>query len=158
MIVSLSATAQERREVPALRTFGEPASTADVDAIEALIAEYKSAWGREDADALMRLHADDVEWINAYARMFRGSEPLGNFLRERLFPAFDAAVSREEASNMKLVSTRYVGSDAAVVHMYTDGARLPAGERGRRRTHLHLVLERRGESWKIVHTAIMDAL
>ncbi|MGH9629982.1 MAG: hypothetical protein ACRD7E_16815, partial [Bryobacteraceae bacterium] len=81
------------------------------------------------------------------------------FLRERLFPAFDASVALEEAANVKMVSLRYLGTDAVVVHMYTDGRRVPARTQSKnRRTHVHLVLEKRNGSWKVVHTAIMDAL
>lgn len=143
--------------MPEYRTYGEPATKSDADAVDDLIRGYWQAWGREDTDALMRLHAEDVEWINAYARMFQGAAPLSTFLRERLFPAFDAFVSQEEAANMKIVSIRYLGTDAAVVHIYTDGRRTRT-ERKNRRTHTHLVLAKRNGSWKVVHTAIMDAL
>lgn len=151
--------AQERREIPPTRAFGQPHDEAERTAVEALIVEYKRAWGAEDADALVALHSEDTEWINAYARMFRGSEALGEFLEHRLFPAFDAETSREEAANMQLISIRYIGDDAAVVHLYTDGHRGASRNAGEdaRRTHLHLVLGKQEGGWKIVHTAIMDA-
>ena len=98
-----SAFAQERREVPEFRTYGTPSSQTAARDIDAFLENYKSAWGRQDADALVALHTDDVEWINAYARMFQGAEPLRAFLKERLFPAFDPAVSRQEAANMKTI-------------------------------------------------------
>jgi hypothetical protein len=59
---------------------------------------------------------------------------------------------------MKIVSIRYLGTDASVVHMYTEGRRVPAAERKSRGTHIHLVLEKQNGSWKVVHSAIMDAL
>jgi hypothetical protein len=45
------------------------------------------------------------------------------------------------------------------VHLYTDGQRGESRNEGEqlRRTHIHLVLERKVRDWKIVHTAIMDA-
>lgn len=158
-LVETSASAQERRQVPEFRTYGTPASQAAVQDIDALIESYKSAWSRQDADALVALHADDVEWINAYARMFQGAEPLRTFLKERLFPAFDPAVSRQEVANMKTISIRYLGDDAAVVHLFTDGQRGPSRNEGEalRRTHLHLVLEEQSAGWRVAHTAIMDA-
>jgi hypothetical protein len=60
---------------------------------------------------------------------------------------------------MKAVSVRYVSTDAAIAHLYTDGRRGASRNAGedRRRTHVHLVLERQDADWKIVHTAIMDA-
>ena len=151
--------AQERREAPEFRAYGQAATRADGDAIEELIRRYKQFWGEQDTDALMRLHAGDVEWINAYARMFRGTAPLSVFLRDRLFPVFSRTVSEQEAAQMKAVSIRYLAGHAAVVHMYTDGQRGPSRNAGEeaRRTHIHLVLEKQGSTWKIVHTAIMDA-
>lgn len=158
-----SLPAQDRREIPEFRVFGAAPSARDADTIEALVEAYRTAWGAQDVEALMALHADDVEWINSYARILRGSERLGQFLKTRLFANFPADVSEEEAANMRLISIRYVGSDAAVIHLYTDGRRTQPGDEGSsRRTHIHLVLEKTAAatagSWKVVHTAIMDAL
>ncbi len=157
--LSLPAAAQERREIPEFRTYGEPASAEDAVAIDSFIAQFKDAWGRQDTEALIALHADDVEWINAYARLFQGAEPLSDFLEQRLFPAFDPAVSKQEAANMKTISIRYLGEDAVIVHLYTDGKRGRSRNVGEdmRRTHLHLVVAKQKSAWKIVHTAIMDA-
>ncbi len=145
--------------MPAFRTYGAPASAADAAAIDALVATFKDAWGREDVDALMALHAEDVEWINAYARMFQGAAPLADFLEDRLFPAFAPGVSAEEAANMRLISIRYLGENAAVAHLYTEGARGASrnADEELRRTHLHFVLGKDGEAWRIEHAAIMDA-
>ena len=153
-----AAVAQERREIPAFRTYGEPPAAADAAAIDALITQFKDAWAREDTQAVIHLHAGDVEWINAYGRLIRGARPLGEFLETRLFPAFDASASVGEAANMKLISIRHLGDDAAVVHLYTDGMRGPsrnAGEQARR-THLHFVLAKQDGDWRIEHAAIMD--
>lgn len=153
-----SAGAQERREVPGFAVFGEAAPGARAE-IDAFIAAFKSAWSSQDAAALAALHTADTEWINAYARMFRGRDALETFLRERLFPAFDPAVSAEEAQNMRTISIRFIGTDAAVIHMYTDGHRGASRNAGEdaRRTHMHLVLAATPDGWRIAHTAIMDA-
>ena len=158
-LMAAPSLAQERRQVPAFTTYGQPASVADAAAIDTAVARYKQAWGRQDVTALMALHAEDTEWINAYARIFRGREALGAFLRHRLFPAFDPAVSKREAANMRTISTRYLGDDTAVVHLYTDGDRGASRNAGEdlRRTHFHLVLGKDDEGWQIAHTAIMDA-
>jgi hypothetical protein len=60
---------------------------------------------------------------------------------------------------MQTISIRYLGEDAAVVHMYTEGQRGASRNEGEevRRTHLHLVLAKQTAAWKVVHTAIMDA-
>lgn len=156
---SVPAISQERREIPAELTVGTPVDELDSKAIDQLLFAYKMAWGWQDTEALMALHSADTEWINAYARMFRGTKPLGTFLEERLFPQFDPEVSRQEVSNMKVISRRYVGEKGAVVHMFTDGDRGASWNENEelRRTHIHLVLEKRNENWLIVHTAIMDA-
>lgn len=151
--------AQERREIPEFRIYGEPASAEDRAAVDGLVQKFKDAWARQDTPALVALHASDTEWVNAYARIIRGAEPLGSFLRERLFPAFDPAISRQEAANMRTISIRFLGDDAAVVHLYTDGQRGASrnADEETRRTHMHLVIEQRESAWRIVHTAIMDA-
>lgn len=153
------ALAQERRQVPDAMVFGAPASPADGEALAAAFRAYKKAWGTEDTSALMALHTADTEWINAYARMFRGTETLAEFLEERLFPEFSPETSKREAENMTLISTRYIGDDAAVIHLYTDGDRGPSVTPGSdlRRTHMHLVWEKADDEWKVAHTAIMDA-
>jgi len=155
----LPASAQERRDVPAFRAYGEPSSATDGARIDALIQEFKDAWGNQDTEALMALHSSDVEWINAYARLFQSRASLGEFLETRLFPAFDPAVSKQEAEGMTLISIRYLGDDAAVVHLYTEGnrgeSRVP--DEDLRRTHVHLVLAKDDGPWQIVHTVIMDA-
>ncbi len=158
LMIASVAGAQERRQVPELRTYGQAASVEEVENIDDLINRYKETWGEQDVDGYIALHAKDSEWINAYARMFQSDTDLAHFIEHRLFPAFDANVSKQEASNMKIVSIRYM-SNAAVVHMYTDGSRGPSRTAGEqlRRTHLHLILEMQNDAWRIVHTAIMDA-
>lgn len=150
--------AQERGEIPQSITIGVAESSQDETAITQLLEAYQAAWFSQDTDALLALHSVDTEWINAYGRLIRGRASLGSFLKVRLFPQFDEDVSRNEASNMRTISRRYVGSDGAVVHLYTDSDRgSPRSEhQEHRRTHIHLVMERRTSSWVIVHTAIMD--
>ena len=158
-LTATAAPAQQRGQVPEYRVFGEPTSATDAEAIDALMEEFKESWSAQETKRLLQTHAEDIEWINAYARIFRGTKALQVFLDERLFPAFDAAVSRGEAGNMKRISRRYLGDDAAVVHWYTDGRRGESRNAGEdaRRTHLHFVLDKRADGWKIAHLAIFDA-
>ncbi len=153
------ARAQDRRDVPAFTVHGEPESHAGAQQVRALIDDFRQAWGEQDIDRLIALHAEDVEWINAYARMFQDIGTLRAFLTERLFPAFDPAVSRQEADNMTPISIRYLGDDVAVMHLYTEGARGESRNAAEdlRRTHIHLVAERGKDGWRIVHEVIMDA-
>jgi uncharacterized protein (TIGR02246 family) len=157
-LVAVPAAAQERRENTPFRTYGEPASSTDAATVDALIERYKDAWARQDTADLIAMHAKDTEWINAYARLFQGAAPLGDFLQNRLFPAFTPEVSRQEVANMRTISIRYLGDDAAVVHMYTQSERgASRNNEDTRRTHIHLVLAKYANVWKVVHTAIMDA-
>ncbi|MEE2526540.1 hypothetical protein V0U79_09190 [Hyphobacterium sp. HN65] len=153
------AGAQERREIPAYREIGLAENSQSRAELHSFLDAFRTAWGHEDTPALMALHVDDTEWINAYARMFTDSNSLGRFLETRLFPNFAPGVSRMEADNMQAISIRLLGNDAAVIHLYTDGNRGPSviEERELRRTHIHLVLTRVDERWLIAHTAIMDA-
>lgn len=153
------AFAQERREVPAFSVLGEAACPLQAAEIDTFLSDYWDAWGNQDVDRLRTYHADDMEWINAYARMFQNADDLAAFMRDRLFPAFDPAVSRQEVANARAVSIRYLGPNAAIAHYYTDSARGPSQNDGEalRRTHFHLVIERQNDSWQVVHTVIMDA-
>tara|TARA_R110002073_G_scaffold58081_1_gene147609 strand:- start:151 stop:678 length:528 start_codon:yes stop_codon:yes gene_type:complete len=153
------ASAAERRDVMPFKVFGEPGNSEQRIGVNQLIEAFKETWATQDVEAHVDLFAPDAEWINAYARMYRGTDQLEVFLRERLFPAFDSRVSQEEIRNANLVSIRYIGADATVIHLYTDGSRGESAIAGRalRRTHIHLVAALEGEQWKIAHTAIMDA-
>lgn len=161
-LVTLAAAggiAQEPRELPSSRVHGAPARPQDAAAIAAFVEQYKDAWERRDAAAYAALHSPDTEWINAYARMFQGAEPLREFVANRLFPAFDPSIAAEETANMQTISVRYVADAAAVLHLVTDSRRGASRNEGEqlRRTHIHLVLGRTESGWSIVHTAIMDA-
>ncbi|PCI78629.1 MAG: hypothetical protein COB20_06395 [SAR86 cluster bacterium] len=159
LLATGSVIAAERREVAPFTVFGTPENSTQQQAVENLLDAFKETWATQNVPAHVALFAQDAEWINAYARMFRGTSELEIFLRDQLFPAFDSRVSQEEIRNAKLVSIRYLGDDAAVVHLYTDGSRgesaIPGQEQ--RRTHIHLVFAEVGAQWKIAHTAIMDA-
>ena len=157
--VTGDALAQERREVPAYREINIEAGSPVQLELHSFVESYRDAWSNEDTEAYIALHVPDTEWINAYARMFTDTDGLGVFLETRLFPAFGPGVSRMEAENMRFVSMRLLGEDAAVIHLYTDGNRGPSAIEGRelRRTHFHLILTEIDGEWKVAHTAIMDA-
>ncbi len=157
LVIPMLGFAQERREIPPYSVFGDP-TQSELSSVEDFLNKYKDAWLRQDTEAYVELHSEDTEWINAYARMFRGKVALANFIEHRLFPAFDSDVSKQEILNMRTISIRYLG-DSAVIHAYTDGQRGASRNDGEgfRRTHLHLVLRKDMDSWKVVHTAIMDA-
>ena len=124
-----------------------------------LVNKYRKAWSQQDTPSLMKLHSEDTEWINAFARMFQNRTMLADFMAERMFPAFKPETSIAEMDGLKLISLRRIGDNAAIIHMYTDSDRGVSRVQGqsKRRVHIHLVLSKTDQSWKIVHTAIMDA-
>ncbi len=158
LIVPLLAAAAERGDIPEFTEFGNTDESTKLQ-VHALIDSFKDTWAAQDTTGHLRLFSADSEWTNAYARIFRGTGELEIFLRERLFPAFSAAVSQEEIRNARLISIRYLNNNAAVIHLYTDGNRGPSAIENEplRRTHIHLVAEKTESQWLIVHTAIMDA-
>lgn len=151
--------------LPEYRTFGTPASEADANAISALMSNYSAAWTRQDVDAVVAVYAEDAEWVNAFGMVYRGH----NELRERfkqLFQRFPAPPSakaaKEAASNQDgpppgRVSLRYIGSNAAVVHTFTE-SRWAGGRDGTdvRRVLVTFVLQKHAGTWKIAHQMIMD--
>lgn len=155
-LMPLTIKAQERGDVPPFRNFG--CSAAQVSHLDTLTQRFRTLWGAQDTAALMALHAEDTEWINAYGRQFQDKAALGPFLEKRLFPTFGPSVSQTEAANMQTVSYRCLGKTAAIIHLYAEGNRGESRNAGedKRRTHTHLVLEKQKGDWRIVHTAVMD--
>ncbi|WP_395373890.1 DUF4440 domain-containing protein [Marinicella sp. W31] len=150
--------AEERRHIPEYKVYGTTNKQNQQD-LDTFLKKYKSAWANQDTEKLMQLHVPNTEWINAYARIFQNRTGLGEFLRDRLFPNFRAQVSIQEMGKLKRISTRFLGENVAVLHMYTDGNRGESRNSGEshRRTHLHLVLQKTKKGWQVAHTAIMDA-
>ena len=66
LALAFTVMSQERREVPAFRAYGEPASAPDATAVQRLIEQYKDAWARQDTNAFIGLHSEDTEWINSH--------------------------------------------------------------------------------------------
>ena len=159
LFVSNQAQANDRLYVPEYKVFGNPASKADADAVNTLLTKFQTAWSQQDTPAVMKLYAKDIEWINAYARMFRGHKELSQFLDNVLFVHFAASVSQGEVNNMQPISLRYLGDDVAIFHGFTDGLRGKSVLKGKkfRRTHFHFVMHKQEGKWLFVHKTISDA-
>ena len=153
--------------LPEYRVFGTPATPSDEAAIFETMQRFGAAWGSQDVDAAVSTYTEDVEWTNAFADVYRGRDELqGQFsqLFERFESDPDPADQEDDGDSrppMKrgMVSLRYIGDDAAVVHSYTesdwgtnrDGSDL-------RRVHITFVLEKQADGqWLIAHQMIMDA-
>lgn len=159
LILAVNAVnAQERKQIPDQRTVGTIPSTEDLEEITRLMQKYKKAWSTHDAASLMALHSEDTEWMNAYGRIFQGRKSLKEFFEDRLFPGFPVSVSKREMDNLKVVSTRYIGSAVVVLHLFTNSERGESrnGSDASRRTHMHLVIAKSPGGWEVEHTAIFD--
>jgi len=151
------ALAQERRELPKFTIFGEAENQKEEHQITQLVDDYISAWRKLDANAFISLHTHDIEWTNAFARIFQNSKTLGQFLETRLFPQFAQAFPENESLKIEPVSLRYLSDDVVIIHLYTDFPQNNNQNTEPRRTHFHLVAHQIKSTWKIAHTAIMDA-
>jgi len=151
-----TAHAQERGEIPDYRVFGEAQNKQEAEQIAHLVRDYRNGWKELNAEKLIALHTSDTEWTNAFARMFQDSKTLGTFLEKRLFPQFEQMLPKTQTLTIKPISLRYLGSDAAVIHLYTEFQTDSSRPESIRRTHFHLVAQQIDSVWKIAHTSIMD--
>jgi uncharacterized protein (TIGR02246 family) len=139
------------------RSFGEPSSPEEGDALDEANRGFSEAWGSGDAVAVASYYADDAEWTNAFGDVVRGSADLQAFLTW-LFSQDDEASSAGEKSNSRGISMRYLGGDVAVSHGQTTSTRGEArGGEGNRQVHVTFVWAKVDGEWKIVHQMIMDA-
>ncbi len=151
-----TAHAQQRGEIPDYKVFGEAQNQHEAKQIARLVSDYQSSWKELNAKKLIALHTSDTELTNAFARMFQDSKTLETFLENRLFPQFENMFSETQTLTIKPISLRYLGNDAAVIHLYTEFQTDPSKPEIIRRTHFHLVAQQIGSTWKIAHTSIMD--
>ena len=171
LVISTSTSGQETAQgefapLPEYRTFGAPGSEADAKAISSLMSGFSSAWARQDVDAVVAAYAEDAEWVNAFGLVYRGHAELRQRFTDlfQRFPAPRSTDTAQEASSSSggpppgRISLRYVGSDAAVVHTFTESRWGPSrDESAVRRVMVTYVLGKRAGTWKIVHQMIMDA-
>ncbi len=142
-----------------MRMYGQPANAADGDSIRTLMARFAAAWTRGDAASVASAFAADAEWTNAFGRVKRDRVELEDFLRNALFVSGGAAGTQGRSVLNRPLSFRFLGSDAAIMHLYaeSEGQLSPKGTpMGYRRMHTTFVLARQPEGWRIVHQMIMD--
>lgn len=154
--------------IPDYRVFGEPPSPGDEEAALDTMQRFGMAWGTQDVDGAVATYTDDAEWVNAFADVYRGHEEIrGQFTQ--LFERFESGPDQDgedgapdaEEPMMKrgIISLRFIGEKAAVVHSYTESSwgRNRDGD-GPRRVHITFVLEKQDDGeWLIAHQMIMDA-
>lgn len=139
--------------LPDYRVFGKAYSEADERAIDQLIERFRIAWVNQDAATVAAIHSDEVEWINAFGRTYRGADQLEKFLATTLFPAVVAEAWRQATASYIPVSRRYLGTDTAVINAQMHS--IP-GSAISRRVYLNFVLTKHDGKWEIAQQVISD--
>ncbi len=160
--------------LPVFEQFGEPASEADGQAIEALIERAGRAWRSGDVEGSVAAYSEDAEWVNAFGDVRRGHAELREQFRY-LFARFESDTDAQDSSGSESsseadaasqsapsrgrISLRHVGPTAAVLHSYVESnwGRNRNSDEGPRRIYITRVVEKRDGNWLIVHQMIMDA-
>ena len=81
--LTTTAFAAERRQLMEYVETGSPNAETRAG-VDSLLEDFIHSWATQDVAAHMALFSEDAEWINAYARMFRGKHELSIFLEQRL--------------------------------------------------------------------------
>lgn len=63
---------------------GQIPSTADVEAILALVATVEEAQSKEDADAFLALFREDALWVSGHGKRLYGRDTISEFTRRVL--------------------------------------------------------------------------
>jgi uncharacterized protein (TIGR02246 family) len=144
-------------EIPKFKIYGKAASQADSAAVMNLMGKFGRARGAGDAKTVASCFSTDAEWTNAFGVVVRGREKLHEFLGW-LFSEDMEGTTEGESIKAKLVSLRYIGDNAVVIHGVTESTR---GEsrvgKGTRKVHVTFVLSKNSGEWLIAHQMIMDA-
>ena len=119
-------------------------SQADRAAIEELLETQRSAWNRGDLDGFLAAYEpSDQLLFTSGAKIRRGFDETRDKYRERYGNASETMGQLE----FELLDIRELGSGAAIVLGRYRLSATPEASEG----VFTLVLERQGESWRIVH-------
>lgn len=149
------ASAQVFYPNPDYRVFGKPVSQSQSQELDALIHEFRQAWGSQDALAVAALHTQNVEWINAFGRTFRGRDDLREFLETVLFPGFSPEQWQQAMTSYRPISRHYLG-DVVVINSQMHSSPGSATEGDQRRVSLNFVLIKQAGQWQIAQQVISD--
>lgn len=149
------ASAQNFYPLPDYREYGKPASESQAQALNKLIREFRQAWHHRDARAVAVLHTQNVEWINAFGRTFRGRDDLQEFLETVLFPGFSPQEWQQAMDSYQPISRHYLG-DIVVINSQLHSSPGSAIEGDQRRVSLNFVLIKQAGQWQIAQQVISD--
>ena len=126
------------------------AALSDINAITAAVRAYEAHWNVGDLDAMAKLYAPDVHWVNVKGMHLRGFQEV-----DRAHRVFFDIMFRGVSNTLEGIDsiTPIAPSVAVAVVVWQmgayrtpDGYAAPAG-----RNRMTLVLTRRSDGWKIAH-------
>ena len=127
----------------------------DEAAIRAAIQEYERVWNISDLDAMGRLYAPHVHWVNVKAMHWRGFEEVDRAHRTY----FDIMFKGVQQKLLAIESLTPLASNiaVAVVHWHMDAFKTPSGDIAPpHESRMTLVYVKLAEGWKIAHGANID--
>lgn len=128
---------------------------SDETAIRAAIKDYEHLWNISDLDAMGRLYAPNVHWVNVKAMHWQGFEEVDR--AHRIY--FDLMFKGVQQKLLAVESLTQIAPSVvvAVVHWHMDAFKTPSGEIAPpHESRMTLVYVKLAEGWKIAHGANID--
>lgn len=128
---------------------------SDETAIRAAIKDYEHLWNISDLDAMGRLYAPNVHWVNVKAMHWQGFEEVDR--AHRVY--FDLMFKGVQQKLLAVESLTQIAPSVvvAVVHWHMDAFKTPSGEIAPpHESRMTLVYVKLAEGWKIAHGANID--
>ena len=128
---------------------------SDETAIRAAIKDYEHLWNINDLDAMGRLYAPNVHWVNVKAMHWQGFEEVDR--AHRVY--FDLMFKGVQQKLLAVESLTQIAPSVAVavVHWHMDAFKTPSGEIAPpHESRMTLVYVKLAEGWKIAHGANID--
>jgi uncharacterized protein (TIGR02246 family) len=145
----------QKAEAQELAASGAALASADIEAIRALISTYEHVWNASDLDAMGRLYAPNVHWVNVKGMHWRGFDEVDR--AHRIY--FDIMFRGVQQKVLEIESITSITPTVAVtvVHLHMDEFRTPSGEIAPpHESRMSLVLAKLASEWKIAHGANID--
>jgi uncharacterized protein (TIGR02246 family) len=146
MTRSLLATLILATLLPAASALGAP-KEKDEDAVKARVADFIALFNKGDAKAMSAFFTDDATLVNPAGKSAKGPADI-----ERVIADDVATILKGATMEMKVVSFRAVGKDAAFVELEhsVTGAKTPDGKPMPPMTfHVPALLLKKGKAWMI---------
>ncbi len=125
---------------------------ADLQAIRELVVAYESAWNVGDMDAMGRLYAPGVRWVNVKGMHWQGFEAVDRAHRVYMDLMFRGV--RQDLQEIESVAQVAAGVTVVVARWQVGAYTSPGGHAiPPHRTRMTLVLGKAEGRWRILHGA-----